>query len=86
MAQWLACWAHNPKVRGSKPRSAIALLGVLSKMRQERIELQTLGLWDLRAANCATAAASATSLLAGLACACFAPLEFGFLQPRVCNF
>ena len=23
MAQWLACWAHNPKVRGSKPRSAI---------------------------------------------------------------
>ena len=25
VAQWLACWAHNPKVRGSKPRSAIAL-------------------------------------------------------------
>ena len=25
MAQWLACWAHNPKVRGSKPRSAISL-------------------------------------------------------------
>ena len=23
VAQWLACWAHNPKVRGSKPRSAI---------------------------------------------------------------
>ena len=23
MAQWLACWAHNPKVRGSKPRSAM---------------------------------------------------------------
>ena len=22
VAQWLACWAHNPKVRGSKPRSA----------------------------------------------------------------
>ena len=22
LAQWLACWAHNPKVRGSKPRSA----------------------------------------------------------------
>ena len=20
LAQWLACWAHNPKVRGSKPR------------------------------------------------------------------
>jgi hypothetical protein len=24
VAQWLACWAHNPKVRGSKPRSAIS--------------------------------------------------------------
>ena len=23
VAQWLACWAHNPKVRGSIPRSAI---------------------------------------------------------------
>ena len=23
VAQWLACWAHNPKVRGSKSRSAI---------------------------------------------------------------
>ena len=22
VAQWLACWAHNPKVRGSKPHSA----------------------------------------------------------------
>ena len=26
VAQWLACWAHNPKVRGSKPRSAIFAL------------------------------------------------------------
>ena len=24
VAQWLACWAHNPKVRGSKPRCAIS--------------------------------------------------------------
>ena len=23
VAQWLTCWAHNPKVRGSKPRSAM---------------------------------------------------------------
>ena len=22
VAQWLACWAHNPKVPGSKPGSA----------------------------------------------------------------
>ena len=31
VAQWLACWAHNPKVRGSKPRSAtfMALMGCL---------------------------------------------------------
>ena len=26
MAQWLACWAHNPKVPGSKPGSAIHVL------------------------------------------------------------
>ena len=25
VAQWSACWAHNPKVRGSKPRSATFL-------------------------------------------------------------
>ena len=22
VVQWLACWTHNPKVRGSKPRPA----------------------------------------------------------------
>ena len=26
VAQWLACWAHNPKVRGSKPRFAMRIL------------------------------------------------------------
>ena len=26
VAQWLACWAHNPKVPGSKPGSAIEML------------------------------------------------------------
>ena len=25
VAQWLACWAHNPKVRRSKPRFAISI-------------------------------------------------------------
>ena len=30
VAQWLACWAHNPKVRGSKPRSAIQVVIVLA--------------------------------------------------------
>ena len=29
VAQWLACWAHNPKVRGSKPRSATCLNMIL---------------------------------------------------------
>ena len=28
VAQWLACWAHNPKVRGSKPRCAISWLSL----------------------------------------------------------
>ena len=27
VTQWLACWAHNPKVRGSKPRSATLTAG-----------------------------------------------------------
>ena len=26
MAQWLACWAHNPKVPGLKPGSAMFVL------------------------------------------------------------
>ena len=26
VAQWLACWAHNPKVRGSKPRRLLPRL------------------------------------------------------------
>ena len=30
VAQWLACWAHNPKVRGSKQRSAIAFSSLRS--------------------------------------------------------
>jgi hypothetical protein len=27
-ALWLACWAHNPKVRGSKPRSATSTMNI----------------------------------------------------------
>ena len=27
LAQWLACWAHNPKVPGSKPGSATLIFG-----------------------------------------------------------
>ena len=45
VAQWLACWAHNPKVRGSKPRSATAfncgIDAVRSRVRDvERRETQ----------------------------------------------
>ena len=33
VAQWLACWAHNPKVRGSKPRSAtFCVLGTCQRV------------------------------------------------------
>ena len=39
VAQWLACWAHNPKVRGSKPRSA-TLHYLLSKPLGFRVENQ----------------------------------------------
>ena len=28
VAQWLSCWVHNPKVRGSKPRSAILRIAI----------------------------------------------------------
>ena len=32
MAQWLACWAHNPKVPGSKPGSAMLVANDLLTM------------------------------------------------------
>ena len=41
VAQWLACWAHNPKVPGSKPGSAMFVL----------IELMTSRLLSGRTAN-----------------------------------
>ena len=40
MAQWLACWAHNPKVRGSKPRSAIYVY----RPRISSAKMDTLGI------------------------------------------
>jgi hypothetical protein len=36
VAQWLACWAHNPKVRGSKPRCAISRFSVAVRSRAAR--------------------------------------------------
>ena len=35
VAQWLACWAHNPKVRGSKPRSAMSLFVFTATPRRD---------------------------------------------------
>ena len=40
VAQWLACWAHNPKVRGSKPRSAICIWASMQSYRK----MDTLGI------------------------------------------
>ena len=28
VAQWIACWAHNPEVEGSRPSSAILLVAM----------------------------------------------------------
>ena len=44
MAQWLACWAHNPKIRGSKPRSAICNSRGCSRMTPVGFEPTQLGL------------------------------------------
>jgi len=46
VAQWLACWVHNPKIRGSKPRSARtrggrAKLAAEGQMSGHRIPGQT---------------------------------------------
>ena len=40
VAQWLVCWAHNPKVRGSKPRSAIHIWASMQSYRK----MDTLGI------------------------------------------
>ena len=42
VAQWLACWAHNPKVRGSRPRSAILLVGEPRAANWPRVALAML--------------------------------------------
>ena len=39
MAQWLACWAHNPKVRGSKPRSAMCAVGNCARAKRHPLPL-----------------------------------------------
>ena len=36
-----ACWAHNPKVEGSKPSSAISVSGLVQPMRN--VFVRTIG-------------------------------------------
>jgi hypothetical protein len=47
-------WCNQWSVYVALALKKVCVVG--AKMRQVRIELTTLGLWDLRAANCATAA------------------------------
>ena len=39
VAQWLACWAHNPKVRGSKPHSAMCAVGNCARAKKDPLPL-----------------------------------------------
>jgi hypothetical protein len=45
VAQWLACWAHNPKVRGSGPHFNRALrhASLAPSLPEERVDLR--GRW-----------------------------------------
>ena len=43
VAQWLACWAHNPKVRGSKPRSAMCAVGKCARAETDPLPLVKCG-------------------------------------------
>ena len=50
MAQWLACWAHNPKVSGSKLGSAMFVLSQewLVVCATQSIPHGPLSLWRIK--------------------------------------
>ena len=50
VAQWLACWAHNPKVHGSRPCSAISLPHVcmMRSLTRSWVVLVGLRIWGSR--------------------------------------
>ena len=50
VAQWLACWAHNPKVHGSRPCSAISLPHVcmMRSLARSWVVLVGLRIWGSR--------------------------------------
>ena len=50
VAQRLACWAHNPKVRGSKPRSAILKLGCSRSPVEAATSLGEARCWPIMSA------------------------------------
>ena len=52
VAQWLACWAHNPKVRGSKPRSATFPIVAPEYAQRVRMLLHSSTFSILPACNC----------------------------------
>ena len=48
VVQWLACWAHNPKVPGSKPGSAMVWHDLLSRIFRSASVPHHKGLfWEL---------------------------------------
>ena len=48
VAQWLVCWAHNPKVPGSKPGSAMVWHDLLSCIfRSASVPQQKAVFWEL---------------------------------------
>lgn len=52
VAQWLACWAHNPKVRGSKPRSATFSFAAAACAQRDYMLLQSTTFSIVPACNC----------------------------------
>ena len=49
VAQWLACWAHNPKVPGSKPGSAnVHLIRMDAVEESEKFRVRELNPGHLR--------------------------------------
>ena len=52
VAQWLACWARNPKVRGSKPRSATFSLAASEYAQRTSMSLRSTTVLIAPPCNC----------------------------------
>ena len=90
VAQWLACWAHNPKVRGSKPRSAIICIKLLyvSLVVRKKQDRDTLPEWSKGVDSSSTSASCVGSNPTGviLQCKCGSPACRSIInyKKRVC--